>query len=226
VVIMTVTRSGALTLTAGGVLFLLYQTVRPYTGETGMRGAATMASQAWVISHTLAMLAFILVTLGLAGLRGAPRGRAPGAPVQLNGSGAGLVLPYYGGEAFGLHAIAARALRDGDPGLMTLVGDFRYDPVAITMFGAGLVSLGAGAVLAALTSPPGALGRWGMFPLAAAFALLIPQFFAAPPLRIAHGVLVALGTGLAAWHLSRPHPAAPVPPTTTVPPPKAFSPTV
>ncbi|MFC6086567.1 hypothetical protein [Sphaerisporangium aureirubrum] len=206
---MSVTRSGAAALAAGGVLFLLYQTVRPYTGETGMRGAATMASSAWVASHTLAMLAFVLVTLGMVAVHGVLRGRVSGTAAVLTGVGAGLVLPYYGGEAFGLHAIAARALRDGDPSLMTLVDDFRYGPVAITMFGAGLVLLGAGAVLAAIAARrSGVLPAWSMIPLAAASVLLIPQFYGPPALRVAHGVLLAAGAAWAAWHLFDARPAA------------------
>ena len=40
--------------------------------------------------------------------------------------------------------------------------------------------------------------RWGGTAFAAGFALYLPQFFAAPELRIAHGVLVAAGCVLLA----------------------------
>lgn len=201
---MSVTRSGAAALAAGGVLFLLYQTVRPYTGETGAQGAATMASTAWVAAHTMAMAAFVLVTLGLAVAHTVLRTRTSATAAVLTGVGAGLVLPYYGGETFGLHAIATRALRTGDIGLMTLVDDFRYNPVALTMFGAGLLLLGAGAVAAAVAAQrAGTLPAWPFAVLAAASVLLLPQFYGTGPVRMAHGALFALGAVLTAWHMTR-----------------------
>ncbi|MEO3814413.1 hypothetical protein ABGB17_35910 [Sphaerisporangium sp. B11E5] len=205
---MPVTRPGAAALAAGGVLFLLYQTVRPYTGETGMQGAATMASSAWVASHTMAMAAFVLVTLGLAAAHTVLRTRTSATAAVLTGVGAGLVLPYYGGETFGLYTIATRALRTGDPALMTMVDDFRYGPVAATMFGAGLTLLGAGAVLAAIAARrSGALPAWPFAVLAAASVLLIPQFYGPAAVRITHGLVFALGAVLSAWYLAR-RPAA------------------
>jgi hypothetical protein len=45
--------------------------------------------------------------------------------------------------------------------------------------------------------------RWAGIPFAVAFALYLPQFFGPPALRIAHGVLVALGCVLLAAVMRR-----------------------
>jgi hypothetical protein len=89
-----------LALILSGILFLLYPAVRPWSDETTVNGAIqSMGSTAWVASHFFAMLGFILVPLGLLALRNK-------VPAILFWIGAGLVLPYYGAEDFGLHAIA------------------------------------------------------------------------------------------------------------------------
>jgi hypothetical protein len=61
----------------------------------------------------------------------------------------------------------------------------------------GLVVLAAIAVWRS-----GTLARWSAVPLAAGFALFVPQFFGPPALRIAHGALIAIGgvwLGLELW---------------------------
>lgn len=66
-------RLGALSLTVAGVFFVLYLAIRPFSDETSLQGAAAFASPAWIVAHTLAMLGFILVALGLFAVRRAAR---------------------------------------------------------------------------------------------------------------------------------------------------------
>jgi hypothetical protein len=47
------------------------------------------------------------------------------------------------------------------------------------------------------------LARWAAVPLAVAFVLFLPQFYAAPSLRIAHGVLVGIACVTLAVQLRR-----------------------
>ena len=47
----------------------------------------------------------------------------------------------YGAEAFGLHAIGRAAVEQGASHLTAVVDAVRYNPVALTMFGAGLIVL-------------------------------------------------------------------------------------
>jgi hypothetical protein len=173
---------------ASGLLFLAYPAVRPAGDD-----AAAMASSAWVLAHLAAMIGFILLALAALGLHRLQGDRLSLRAAVVTWVGAGLTLPYYGAEDFGLHVVAQRSLRDHAPALMELAGDFRYGAVPITMFGAGLALLGVGAVMTAVSVwRSGVLARWSGVPLAVAFALFIPQFFGPYPLRIAHGALIAV----------------------------------
>jgi hypothetical protein len=201
-------RSGALALAAAGLLLVLYPAVRPWQDESTVEGATTaMSSGAWVAAHLFAMIGFTLAALGLLAVWGAVR-RTRAEPLAFAAVvtfwiGAGLTLPYYGAEDFGLNAIARKAAEGQVPDLLGLVDAVRFSPVPVTAFGLGLLLLGAGAVLAAV-----AVWRSGVLPrssgilFAFGFALFLPQFFTPPAVRIVHGVLVAAGSiwlALALW---------------------------
>jgi len=217
-------RLGALALAAAGVLFLLYPATRPWTDESTVEGATTaMASGAWVASHLFAMMGFILVPLGLLALYGVvgrtPAGRLAATAVVTAWTGAGLTLPYYGAEDFGLHGVADKAAA-GDPvDLLAVVEAVRFDPVAATTFALGLLALGVGTVLAAVAIwRSGVLPRYSGVPFALGFALFLPQFFTPPAVRIAHGVLVAAGSiwlALALWRSPAVRPGTPSEPVET-----------
>lgn len=194
---------------AGGVLFLIYPAVRPSGDDAG-----AMASGAWVGGHLAAMIGFILTGLAVLALHQVLGDRLSLRAAVVTWVGAGLTLPYYGAEDFGLNVIARRSLRDHAPALMELAEEFRYGPVAMTMFAAGLALLGVGAVMAAVAVwRSGALARWSGVPFAAGFALFIPQFFGPYSLRIAHGALIAVGGLWLAVELWRARSTAPSSPT-------------
>ncbi|MGH3764729.1 MAG: hypothetical protein ACRDS0_24940 [Pseudonocardiaceae bacterium] len=105
-----------------------------------------------------------------------------------------MVLPYYGAEAFALHAIGQRIGRTAEVSLLELVEAVRNGPVQITTFGIGLLPLAVAAVLAALAvRSSGLLPPWSGILFAVGFVLYLPQFYTASYLRIAHGVLVGAG---------------------------------
>jgi hypothetical protein len=194
-------------LALAGVLFAAYPIVRPYSDETTMIGARAIASGAWIAAHTFAMLGFGLLALALPAatrLISAGRERLSSTGALLAAVGTGLVLPYYGAEAFGLHAIASQALASGDVSQMRLLDTVRYQPVAIASFGIGLVLLAAAGVTLAMSlwSTPAAHARralrLGAVLLAAGLVTFLPQFFAPAPLRMAHGVVLAIGCILVA----------------------------
>ncbi|GAA3589140.1 hypothetical protein GCM10022419_084430 [Nonomuraea rosea] len=174
---------------ASGILFLAYIAVRPAGDD-----ATAMASTAWVAGHAAAMAGFILLGLGMLGLHQVLGDRLSLRAAAVTWAGAGLTLPYYGAEDFGLNVIAQRSLRDQAPALMELAEQFRYGPVAVTMFAAGLLLLGVGAVMAAVSVwRTGVLARSSALALALGFALFLPQFFTPYPVRVAHGVLIFAG---------------------------------
>jgi hypothetical protein len=213
-------RAGAVALTAAGVLFLAYAALRPWHDEGTTAGAtASMSSTAWVTAHFFAMLGFILLPLGLLALRAA---LAPtrAEPLALTAAvlawiGSGLVLPYYGAEDFGLHAIAGSAGSGAD--LLSLVDAVRYQPLAVTIFGIGLLLL-AGAAIVAATAVwrSDVLPRTSAVLFATGMALFLPQFFTPAAVRIAHGMLLAAGSiilAVALWALAgRPRAAGTSPP--------------
>ncbi|MFI9010831.1 hypothetical protein ACIGNX_26695 [Actinosynnema sp. NPDC053489] len=174
-----------------GASFLLYPVLRPYSDEAVVEGLRVMGTSAWVVAHLFAVGGFLLVGLGLLAVA-----RSRAAAVTL--TGALLTSVYYGAETFGLHAIGSRAADDPDPALLDLVDAIRYQPAAITIFAVGLLALAAGAVLAAAQ-----LRSRAAIPYALGFALFLPQFFTAPPVRVAHGALLLVGCWLVARELWR-----------------------
>ena len=213
-------RAGAIALAAAGLLFLAYPALRPWHDEgTVAEATASMSSTAWVTAHFFAMLGFILVPLGLLALRSA-LAASRAEPLALTAAvlawiGSGLVLPYYGAEDFGLHAIAGSA--GPRAGLLGLVHAVRFQPLAATIFATGLLLLAAAAIMAAI-----AVWRSHVLPRASAIlfatgmALFLPQFFGPASVRIAHGVLLAVGSIIlaAALWASADRPRAAVTPLT------------
>jgi hypothetical protein len=179
------------------VFFVLYPAIRPYSDETSLRGGAAFASTAWIVAHVLAMAGFVLVTLGLLALYGVlqdtPGERLAFLALVATWIGAGLTLPYYGAEAFGLHVLGQEAIRQHSTTMVGLANDVRYGP-GIFLFVPGLLLLGIGGILAAAAIWRSAtLPRWSGVPFALGFALYIPQFFGSPAVRVLHGLLVTAG---------------------------------
>src|SRR4029077_7164416 len=191
-------RAGAFALAAAGLLFLAYPVLRPWHDEGTVAGAtASMTSTAWVTAHFFAMLGFILMPLGLLALRSA-LADTRAEPLALTAAvlawiGSGLVLPYYGAEDFGLHAIAGSAGSRAD--LLSLVHAVRFQPLAMTIFATGLLLLAASAIMAAVAVwRSHVLPRTSGLLFAAGIALFLPQFFGPDAVRIGHGLLLAAGS--------------------------------
>ena len=181
------------------VAFVAYPALRPYADETGLAGLSAMGSDRWLWAHLLGMLGFALLIPATRSLAGGSLARW----------GAILVLPYYGGETFGLHAIGAYATARQDPGLIEAVNGFRYQPVAITLFGLGLALLAvAGVRLIIGSRTADRLTRSAAVLTGVGLALYLPQFFGGPGLRIGHGVILGVGCLLFAVAAIRHHPTS------------------
>lgn len=196
----------ALTFAVAGLLFLLYPAIRPFSDEASLAGAEAFASNAWLVAHSLAMVAFILLVLGLFGLwlRLRPGGRLATFALLLGWNGVGLTLPYYGAETFGLHAVGQEALRQHNAALLSMANAIRWE-LGIWFLLTGLAALGVGTVLFAIALWRFGSGpRWSGLPLAAGFGLYIPQFGFGEQVRLAHGALVLAGCLVLAWVMWRP----------------------
>ena len=184
-----------------GLLFVLYPSIRPFSDETSLQGASAFGSTAWIVAHSLAIFGFVLLVLGLLGVYVLLQQRLLLIALVTGWVGVGLTLPFYGAEVFGLHAIGQAAVKRHDPSLVALAADVRGEP-GIWFIVVGLLLLAAGAVLFAIAAwRSRILVRWIGLPLALAFALYLPQFMTPQPVRIAHGLLVAVGCWLVAWNL-------------------------
>src|SRR5262249_19152286 len=163
------------------------------------------------------MLGFILVPLGLLALRSA-LAATRAEPLALTAAvlawiGSGLVLPYYGAEDFGLHAVGGSA--GPSAGLLSLVNAVRYQPLAAPIFATGLLLLAAAAIMAAIAVwRSDVLPRSSAILFATGMALFLPQFFGPAAVRIAHGILLAAGSiilAVALWASAGRPPAAVTP---------------
>ena len=190
-------RLGALALAVSGILFILYPAIRPFSDEASLQGAEAFASTNWILAHVLAILGFILLGLGLLGLyisvQATPVERLAFWGLMLSWIGTGLTLPFYGAEVFGLHAIGQEAIRQNNATLLELANQVRFGPGFYVIM-AGLPLLAVGAILVAMTVwKSERLPKWGGVLFALGFALYIPQYVATQPIRVAHGLLVAVG---------------------------------
>ncbi|WP_042221044.1 hypothetical protein [Oceanobacillus manasiensis] len=190
------THVSALSFFIAAILFVTYPALRPFSDEKSLQGAEAFASQEWVLSHIFGMIAFMLLPLGLFGIHRALEG-STGATFSywgfvLSAIGVGLILPYYGGETFGLYAIGQEALTQQSADLMS--------QAVVVRSGAGLVMFVIGLLLLLIASILLAIGIWksSKLPKMSGFlfvlgmCLYLPQFFFDQPLRVAHGALVAI----------------------------------
>jgi hypothetical protein len=190
-------RLSAVALAIAGILFVLYPAIRPFSDEASLEGAAAFASTEWLVAHTLAILAFTLLPLGLLGLHSSLQGTIAEPlgywALVLAMIGTGLTLPFYGGETYGLHAIGQEAVRQEAADLLSLASVVRSG-AGLATFALGLLLLGMAAIVVAFAVwTSGRYLRWSGIPFAVGIALYIPQFFGSQTLRVAHGFLVAVG---------------------------------
>ncbi|HMM94334.1 hypothetical protein [Phycicoccus sp.] len=196
------TARAAAALATAAVAFAAYPALRGYGDETGLAGAALYARPTWVLAHLLGMLGFVLVATGL--------GAVDATAARWARWGAFGVLPYYGAEAYGLHALGLAVGRTGHADMTSAADLFRYQPVALTTFTLGWVAFAvAGVRLARLARRATAAARMGLLATATALVTYLPQFFLPPAGRVVHGLLLAAGLLLLAVTLAR-HEAAPV----------------
>lgn len=197
-----------------GLFFLLYPAIRPFSSEVGLDGARAFASPRWIVAHSLGILGFVLLALATFGLYERLRETAVGGRMLkatlLLWLGAGLTIPYYGAEVFGLHAVGQRALAQNDPALVKpLIHAIRWE-AGIYFILIGLVLLAVGAIMIATAVwRSGTIHRWAGVPLAAGLVLYIPQFTGPQSIRIAHGLLMLIGCVWLGWSLARPGQDAP-----------------
>lgn len=194
-----------------GALMATFQLLRPWgdVTEEPEAMAEAFADPRWVVAHLAGAAAFVVLALLAqavvrSGLRDQSiRHRSPIARIARYGAalGAALVLPYYGAETFALHEIGRAALAGAPVDVVALSGSIRLNPVAVTLFGIGLLLVAAAMVCLAIVASRAGAAAWGTWPLGVLAALALPQFALPPVGRMAYGVafLVAAVLFAVAW---------------------------
>jgi hypothetical protein len=127
--------------------------------------------------------------------------------------GAGLTLPFFGAEAFGLQVIGSGVVTQNNASLIPLVNQLRFGP-GIEFILSGLLCVAAATIImaAAVWKSP-ALPKWSGILLAAGFAAYIPQLQGDPTfqvIRIGVGILILIGCCWLAWGIVRRLPTIPI----------------
>ena len=193
-------RVSPLTFTLMGLsvaAFAAFPLLRPWGDKAGSPEvqAAAFADSLWVFSHLSGMVGWaLLATAAVVSAGLAIRTKA------LLVLGVAALLPYYGAETFALHVLGRAALRREDLSLMEFEAVIRAEPVAVVLFGLGLIVAAIGAILVAVDTWRAGHLRWSGIPLAVLIALYLPQFFAAGGARIVHGLL--LGVACLLWAMA------------------------
>lgn len=206
-------RSFAITSTLAGAAFAAFPLLRPWGDKTGdpIAMARAFADPLWVAAHASGMLGWVLLAssavlaVSAAHRTSSAVSRRTALPTMsawLIGLGVAGILPYYGSEAFALHSLGRTVLASGDTELIGMESLIRGEPVAMTLFGLGLLFAAIGAVLLTVArwrgrSSQGPGSGWQAVPVAVLVCLYLPQFFAPDPVRIIHGLL--LGIACALW---------------------------
>lgn len=203
-------RLGSISFVISGIFFVIYPAVRPFSDERTLQGAAAFASTEWLVAHTLAIIAFTLLPLGLLGFHYSLLNTALNNfsfwALLLALLGVGLVLPFYGGETFGLNALGQEAIKQQSDAFISLASIVRSG-TGLIMFLIGLLLLAAAAIILAITIwKSDKYPTFSGIPFVIGMLLYIPQFFGGQPLRITHGALVAIGCvwiAISLWRESR-----------------------
>ncbi|MBM7605133.1 hypothetical protein JOC75_003156 [Metabacillus crassostreae] len=200
-------RWGAISLTVAGILFILYPFIRPFSDETSLLGASAFSSIEWLISHVMAILAFVLLGIGhlsfYLSVQNTMVEKLALRSLILAWIGIGLILPFYGAEVFSLNIIGQEAIHQQNVALMSLVNDIRFGP-GFLMILIGLIILAASSILVAIIIwKSKILSKWSGIPYALGFILYLPQYMGTQPIRIVHGLVITIGCLWIALYLWR-----------------------
>lgn len=186
-----------------------YPLLRPWGPEEGAGWAQDLASTAWPVAHSFGMLGFVAIALALRSAAHSIPWPWTGRPLREAETRAwlavALLLPYYGAEAYGLHALGRHATEQGQYDVLAAAELFRFAPLPVTTFALGLLALVlVGARLAHGVWRTGILGRTGGLLAGLGLATYLPQFFGPAGLRITHGLVLGVGLVLVAVAARRP----------------------
>ena len=204
-------RWGALALGLSALLLAVFPLVRPFfpldprqPERTLTLASSAIASGPWVVSHLMAMLAFVLLLFGMMALY-ARLADTPAEPRALRAlvfslAGIALIMPMLGVETHVL-PIIGRLHLVGTTGIAPAVRSI-YLGSAMVVFLLGLLCLAIGAIgFGRVIWRSDVLPRWAGALFVAGLALWFPPFPRA--IRVVDGLLIGIGGAWLAWSLWR-----------------------
>ena len=203
--------AGALVLGAAAFLLAAFPLLRPFfvldvfDPETSIKvGSPVFASMAWLVSHLLAMLGFVLLQVGVLALYAFHAGSVGERPafrgLVWSVPGVALILPAFGVEAYTMPIIGQLFLA-GATGLAPLIALTYHGPMTIVLL-LGQVCLAVGAFsFAVAIRRDGRLPGWAGMVFAIGLAFWLPML--PKPVRIIDGLLIGIGGIPLAWTMWR-----------------------
>jgi len=194
-------RLGAAALALAALLLAVFPLIRPFfpmdptMPEPTLRAASgPFTSAPWLLAHSIAMLAFVLLMCGTLTLY-ARQADGEQEALALRGlvaslTGIALVMPMLGVETH-IMPLVGRLYLAGTTDIAPIVGQIYLGP-AIAVFLLGLLLLAIGSVCFAVAIwRTRMLPRWGGVIYAIGLALWFPPF--PRPVRVVDGVLIGVG---------------------------------
>jgi hypothetical protein len=204
-------RLGAVALGASAFLLAIFPLIRPFFAldifepeRTIAVAGPAFASAAWVISHYLAMLGFVLLQCGLLALY-AFHSASEREPRALRGllwalPGVALILPAFGVEAYTMPVIG-QIYMAGATGLAPVITlTYRGPMTVVLLLGQLFLAIGMFNFAVAIRRS-GRLPAWAGFVFAIGLALWLPML--PRPVRVVDGLLIGVGGVPLAWSIWR-----------------------
>jgi hypothetical protein len=204
-------RLGGVALGASAFLLAIFPLIRPFfaldifeSERTIAVAGPAFASAAWVISHYLAMLGFVLLQCGLLALY-AFYSASEREPRALRGllwalPGVALILPAFGVEAYTMPVIG-QIYMAGATGLAPVITlTYRGPMTVVLLLGQLFLAIGMFNFAVAIRRS-GRLPAWAGFVFAIGLALWLPML--PRPVRVVDGLLIGVGGVPLAWSIWR-----------------------
>jgi hypothetical protein len=204
-------RIGALAFGISALLFAVFPLVRPFSPRPTENTPAeltvvseTFIMPSWVVSHLMAMVAFVLLPFGMlavhAYLANSSGERRAFTGMIFSFVGIALILPTVGVETYTM-PVLGRAYLDGKAELASIVGQLYSGPDTFILV-LGLFLLATGAILLATAIwSSGMLPKWAAIILATGLIFWFPLF--PQIIRIVDGLLIGIGGIWIAWAIGK-----------------------
>lgn len=176
---------GRIRLACGGVLLAAYIVLRPWGPDGEPDDVSAWGDVRWPLTHLAAVLGFVAIASGIHAMTRESRSRR--LIDASSWTAVAMLLPYYGAEAYALHAIAEHGVSDET----RLAEAIRMGGIQASTFAIGWLALAVlGFAFVLELRHQGLRTKAAAWTLAAGLATYLPVFYLPPAARVAHALLV------------------------------------